>query len=332
MMNLKEICQAWMIGEDLNIQEISQGFMNKTYSIYTGDQSYILRIYESDNDLNRVRREYRILEYLINIQPSFAVPTFLINKLGDYVYQDNGIVAILMPRLKGESPDMSDPIQAFEAGKAFGELNKSLANLEGDFYKNNDRNSSYEEYRQFHPKITNIEEVIDRLPTTTSKKRELHEIFVHLQVELESSYLHLPKQFIHGDGTPGNILFVDGKVTGIIDFEFCCYDARVMDLAISLGGGPTALWEYDPELNNIKMFTKGFVSQSPLSEQELLSIPYLIRLRRGAMFVYFCARYQKGLDDESWIRGIVDWVIDCEKWLKENNTKLVEKIREGIRI
>ncbi|WP_162873677.1 phosphotransferase, partial [Klebsiella pneumoniae] len=59
----------------METREINQGFMNKTYSIITEENAYILRIYESESDLSKVRREYFVLEYLRDCQVSFEVPT-----------------------------------------------------------------------------------------------------------------------------------------------------------------------------------------------------------------------------------------------------------------
>ncbi|WP_075983137.1 phosphotransferase enzyme family protein [Bacillus massilinigeriensis] len=328
-MDLKLICNTWDIGRIIEIREINQGFMNKTYSIITEDNSYILRIYESESDITKVRREYLILEYLSNCQLSFEVPTFIMNHTGDYLYQssENGTISILMPLLKGINPDLSDAKQAYEAGKALGELNKALSRLSEDVYKDLGRNPAYDQFRQFHPLIKGIDKIVDHLPTSIAKKHELHKIFQQLDKEIDNSYYHLlGKQYIHGDYTSGNILSIKGKITGIIDFEFCCYDVRPMDLAIALGGGPTALWEMDQSLTNIGMLTKGYVSVTPLTENELLYIPFLIRLRRAAMFVYFTARYVKGLDSENWIIGIIDWILASEAWLIDNKDRLIDKI------
>jgi homoserine kinase type II len=329
-MNLKEIYQNWEIGKVIEIKEMNQGFMNKTYSIMTDGGSYILRIYESESNITKVRREYLVLEYLRNCQISFEVPTYLTHH-NDYIYHasENGITAVLMPFIKGVNPDLSDANQAYEAGKALGKLNIALSKLSKNVFKDIGNNPSYNQYRYFHPSIESIDKIVDQLPTSMSKKQQLHMIFRQLDKEMgDSYYTMIPKQYIHGDYTPGNILTNNGKVTGIIDFEFCCYDVRPMDLAIALGGGPKALWELDIDLTNISMLTKGFVGICPLTEQELMCIPFLIRLRRAAMFVYFTARFVKGLDNEKWMNGIVDWIFESEEWLKDNKGRLLNKIMQ----
>lgn len=314
----------------MEIKEITHGFMNKTFSILTNRDSYILRIYESEKNIAKVRRESALLEYLSDCTLTFEVPTFLKHRTGDCIYPSpEGNIAIMMPVIKGENPDLSIPQQAFEAGKALGELNRVLSQVNPSLFEKVGNNPTYQQFRFFHPSIRNIEEVIEQLPTSTEKKRILHEIFRRLDEETPLYYPFLSKQYIHGDCTPGNLLSVDGKITGIIDFEFSCYDVRPMDLAIALGGGPKALWELDQDLINIGELTKGYVLMNPLTEQDISSIPFLIRLRRATMFVYFSARFKKGLDGEESIRGIVDWIIECENWLSEHNNRFLETVRRA---
>ena len=41
-------------------------------------------------------------------------------------------------------------------------------------------------------------------------------------------------QLIHGDLHYDNVLVENGKVTGLLDFEFCAHDWRAMELAVCL--------------------------------------------------------------------------------------------------
>jgi Ser/Thr protein kinase RdoA (MazF antagonist) len=44
----------------------------------------------------------------------------------------------------------------------------------------------------------------------------------------------LAKQVIHGDLHFLNVMVEGDKVSGLLDFEFCVYDWRVMELAVAL--------------------------------------------------------------------------------------------------
>lgn len=70
----------------------------------------------------------------------------------------------------------------------------------------------------------------------------------------------LPSGVIHGDFTPWNLLFTEGELSGIVDFDLSHWDLRIADFALSWRG------KYDDVVF-------GFDEVSPLSdlEWELLS-------------------------------------------------------------
>ena len=62
--------------------------------------------------------------------------------------------------------------------------------------------------------------------------RELLNRIIRCYRDLTSS--ELPRGLIHGDLFRDNALFVDGKLTGVIDFYHACHDLLVLDLAVAL--------------------------------------------------------------------------------------------------
>lgn len=90
----------------------------------------------------------------------------------------------------------------------------------------------------------------------------------------ELSRLHypdLPDYPIHGDFAPRNLLFREGQLTGLLDFDFARSDARVCDLAPLL----MPFQPLDPRLAS-GLF-EGYQSVRPLSEQEWALLPALVR-------------------------------------------------------
>lgn len=90
----------------------------------------------------------------------------------------------------------------------------------------------------------------------------------------ELSRLHypdLPDRVIHGDFEPWNLLFEDGQLTGLFDFDQARRDALACDIA-------PALMPFLPlELPLADAFSRGYESVRPLSEAEWALLPALVR-------------------------------------------------------
>jgi homoserine kinase type II len=92
-----------------------------------------------------------------------------------------------------------------------------------------------------------------------------------------------PEQIVHGDWHPGNMLFRDGHVVAVIDYDAARLQQRVIDLANGalqfsiVGGGddPTCWPEYVDE-SRLKRFMRGYDSVNVITKRELEAAPYLM--------------------------------------------------------
>jgi homoserine kinase type II len=84
----------------------------------------------------------------------------------------------------------------------------------------------------------------------------------------------LPRGPIHADYFPDNVLFENGKVSGVIDFYFGCTDLLAYDLAIALSA-----WGFDgagvPIPGAVEAFRRGYEAVRPLSSAETKALPRL---------------------------------------------------------
>jgi len=92
-----------------------------------------------------------------------------------------------------------------------------------------------------------------------------------------------PKQIIHGDWHPGNMLFRDNRVVAVIDYDSARMLPRILDIAngalqFSILGGDDDLakWPDYPDETRFKRFLKGYDEVVLLSEAELNTIPWLM--------------------------------------------------------
>ena len=86
----------------------------------------------------------------------------------------------------------------------------------------------------------------------------------------------LPEGVIHADLFPDNVLFLDGDVSGMIDFYFACNDLLAYDIAICLNAW---CFESDHSFNITKAraFLESYRGVRPMGAAETEALPVLAR-------------------------------------------------------
>ena len=101
-----------------------------------------------------------------------------------------------------------------------------------------------------------------------------------LQRELDSLVAEWPRDLptgvIHADLFPDNVFFIDGHLSGIIDFYFACTDFLAYDIAVCLNAW---CFERDNSFNITKarLLLSGYRKVRPLEQAELAALPLLGR-------------------------------------------------------
>jgi homoserine kinase type II len=84
----------------------------------------------------------------------------------------------------------------------------------------------------------------------------------------------LPEGHIHADLFPDNVFFLDGALSGVIDFYFACTDLLTYDLAVCLNA-----WCFEPDFSfnvtRARGLLAGYDSVRPLSDAERAALPVL---------------------------------------------------------
>ena len=85
---------------------------------------------------------------------------------------------------------------------------------------------------------------------------------------------HLPVGHIHADLFPDNVFFLDGQLSGLIDFYFAATDILAYDLAICLNA-----WCFEPDFSfnvtKARAMLAAYVAVRPLSDAERAALPVL---------------------------------------------------------
>lgn len=184
--------------------------------------------------------------------------------------------------LPGDPPSVEDPIAEQRArGRLLAAFHADLAQI-GEFGQRG--------------KWRRCEEILgdptlDRVLTDHERKQpeEVRILRWHLdRVRGRVSDLPLhdrPGIVIHGDFTPWNLRFKEGRLSGILDFELAHWDHRVGDFALSWRG------KYDDVIH-------GYAEVSPLApeEWELITPLWWVGLINDA-----CQHLRNGTRDDGWI-------------------------------
>jgi len=137
-----------------------------------------------------------------------------------------------------------------------------------------------------------------------------------------------PKQVIHGDWHPGNMLFRDNRVVAVIDYDSARTLPRVLDIAngalqFSILGGEDDLakWPDRPDEVRFKRFLKGYDEVVLLSEAEMSAVPWLMieALIAEAVFPIAATGVFARMDGGAFLQMVVRKVA----WLQQNAAHLI---------
>ena len=174
----------------------------------------------------------------------------------------------------------------YHAGHILGLFHKLLGGFETSY---SPPSGSYHNAKAIHQAIGNT---VSSLPAADGESAETLSQAVEsisaayrqcAKITSELGLAQWDRQIVHGDWHPGNMLFRDQKVVGVIDYDAARCQQRVIDMAngalqFSIIGGaedPSTWPEYIDE-QRFREFLRGYDAVNIVSMAELKSIPYLM--------------------------------------------------------
>jgi len=142
-----------------------------------------------------------------------------------------------------------------------------------------------------------------------------------------------PRQIVHADWHPGNMLYRDNHVVAVIDYDSARLLPRVIDIAngslqFSILGGDedVSKWPDYPDESRFKRFLRGYDEVMLLSQAEIATIPHLMieALIAEAVFPIAATGQFGRMDGLAFLQMVTRKV----KWLQKNASMLVE-LAEG---
>ena len=255
---------AWLarytIGGLVELAPIAAGVENTNYFVTTEQGRYVLTLYE--------RLPAAELPFYLNLMAHLAragakVPAPEPDRTGALFSLLNGKPAGLVERIDGVSVRHPTIDHCAAVGTALGELHVASQTYRARL--TNRRGPAW--WRQMARIVQ---------PFLTAEQKDLLENEVKFQIGFGKG--KLPKGAIHGDLFCNNVLFHDGRVTGIIDFGFAASDFFAYDLAITVNdwclvGNPDC--RLDPM--RAAALIRAYHAVRPLNDDEREQWPSLLR-------------------------------------------------------
>ncbi|MEH7745496.1 phosphotransferase [Neobacillus drentensis] len=326
--NIEEIVPLYFPYENWEIAPGPSGENNTTLFILANNEKYVLRIYQTHQDEDKVIYEHAVLLALIERPLSFSIPVPMKTIDGQTIVKtQSGYLAGLFKFINGTNPALEDLDQINSFGKAAGQLTAELAEVSVEqlpVYR------PYYDLNSTHPRCS-LDQIKDFSLNPPEDFVELtQELFIiyNQLVSFQESVpflKRLPHQLVHGDLNASNILTGrDGKISAILDFEFVTYDLRVMEVAVSISDFIDDEEDETVIFKKITSFLMGYGIRIKLTEEEIHSLPLLIEIRSLDVFIHFLGRYWDGVDSINTVKKYIRKVAQRVSWISIHQDKLIK--------
>jgi homoserine kinase type II len=256
---LTEFLTQYPVGEVIGFQGIGEGVENTNYFVDTTDARWVLTLFE--------RLNYADLPFFLGLMDHLASRGFpgampARTHEGRNLSTLNDKPAALVRRLMGQSVLFPTLEQCRQVGRVLGELH-----VIGQSYAGHCDNSRGALWREQTGRL-----LAGKTDDEGIRKLIEDELAMQLSIDLQS----LPQGVIHADLFRDNVLFVENRLTGVIDFYYACNDALLYDLAITLND-----WCFEPDgtLNPARWeaMISAYRSRRELTDEERQAWPLVLR-------------------------------------------------------
>lgn len=250
------------VGDVVSLKGIAEGVENSNYLLSTTQGPFILTLYEKRVNAGDLPFFLGLMEHLAGKGINCATP--IEDKKGSILNELCGRPAALISFLDGLSVSRPSVQNCQQLGGALAEMHLAVA----DFKMNRNNDLSLAGWQKL------AQECEARADECSQGLGEI----IHNEIECLTEVwpTNLPEGIIHADLFPDNVFFLDGALSGLIDYYFSCSDMLVYDIAICLNSW---CFEADGSFNVTK--ASSIINQYDkvrrLSDDEKKALPLLCR-------------------------------------------------------
>ena len=260
---LAEFAAQYPLSQVDEFKGITAGVQNSNFLLTTADAKYILTIYESSaNGVSAADLPFFLGLMLHLSAQGLSCPVPLARKDGELISTIKNKPAALVSFLEGRSVKTPRPEHCRALGAAMAQMHLAGDGFELKRPNNHGLGNWQALFERCHSRADEVSPDLTR-----AMEREL----THLK---ENWPDNLPTGIIHADLFPDNVFFMQGDMSGLIDFYFACNDFYAYDLAIALNAW---CFEADATFNVTKAraLLSGYQNLRPLAPEEIDAVPIL---------------------------------------------------------
>lgn len=255
---LKDFLALYTLGNLISFKGIKDGIENTNYTVTTTQGNFVLTIFES-----LTAKELPCYLLLLNhlSQNNFPAPKPQKCIKKQYVNTLIAKPAALFNCLPGHSVESPSPSQCEEIGEYLAKLHECSKKY--DFQKQNSKN------------LEGCQSVFDNIRHALDKD-DIKLLDSELKFQATYALPVLPRGLIHADLFKDNVLFNNGRISGVLDFYNACNDYFLFDIAVTCND-----WCIDNGIINpqkIKALLSGYAKIRALNDNEKKHLAVFLRL------------------------------------------------------
>jgi homoserine kinase type II len=260
--DLESFLAAYDLGEPHVFKGIAEGVSNSNYYLETTAGRFILTLYELRVEAEDLPFYLGLMEHLAHA--GIPCPTPVHRSDGSTSGVLNGKPAAILSFLDGVSLRRPTAEHCAAAGRALGDLHEAGAGFAG-------RRANALGPAGWRLLAADCAERADEV--AGGMRTLIEEELAALSAVWPDM---LPKGLIHADLFPDNVLFLEDRISGLIDFYFACYDTLAYDLAVMLNA-----WCFEPDgaynLTKGRALIAAYQAKRKLDPAEAAALPLLCR-------------------------------------------------------
>lgn len=281
--DLGPVLERFGLGGLKRLQAISEGIENTNYFVHTesgaqGEQSWVLTLFEN-LEADDLPYFCALTQHLASA--GFDVPAPLKDANGESLFQLHGRWAVLVPRLRGAAVLRPSAADCEAVGAWLGRMHVCL--------------DGFQLRRQLVRDRRWLEGHLLRLSDSLRKdEREDLAGYIRRYTQYESLLRSCSQGTVHGDLFRDNVLFEQGRISGVIDFYHACDATLLFDLAVVAND-----WTVDAagrhQTAQLDALITAYQRERPWTEMEVKAWPYCLEVAALRFWVSRLATfYQPG--------------------------------------